>query len=73
MLLHQIKQNCLLKTFLRALILMIQVSIYLFFPTRTNLKLHNVSVTPEVVKKVIMNLHLSKVSGPDYIPVVVLK
>ena len=52
---------------------MIQVSLYLFFPTRTNLKLHNVSVTPEVVKKVIMNLRLSKASGPDYIPVVVLK
>ena len=29
-LLHQIKQNCLLKTFLRTLILMTQVSLYLF-------------------------------------------
>ena len=26
------------------------------FPPRTNLKLHNVSVTPKMVKKVIMNL-----------------
>ena len=43
------------------------------FPFRTNLKLHNISVTPKLVKKVIMNLNLSKASGPDYIPVVVLK
>ena len=43
------------------------------FPFRTNLKLHNISVTPKMVKKVIMNLDLSKASGPDCIPVVVLK
>ena len=43
------------------------------FPARTNLKLHNISVTPKMVKKVIMNLDLSKASGPDCIPVVVLK
>ena len=43
------------------------------FPTRTNLKLHNISVTPKMVKKVIMNLDLPKASGPDCIPVVVLK
>ena len=43
------------------------------FPSRTNLKLHNISVTPNMVKKVIMNLDLSKASGPDCIPVVVLK
>ena len=42
------------------------------FPSRTNLKLH-ISVTPKMVKKVIMNLDLSKASGPDYIPVVALK
>ena len=40
---------------------------------RTNLKLHNISVTPKIVKKVIMNLDLSKASGPDCIPVVALK
>ena len=28
------------------------------FPSRTNLKLHNISVTPKMVKKVIMNLDL---------------
>ena len=43
------------------------------FPSRTNLKLHNVSVTPKMVRKAIMNLDLSKASGPDCIPVVVLK
>ena len=43
------------------------------FPSRTNLKLHNISVTPKMVKKVIMNLHLSKTPGPDCIPVVILK
>ena len=69
-LLFLIMQNCLLKTFLKTLILMTQVS---FFPSRTSLKLHNISVTPKMFKKVIMNLDLSKASGPDYIRVVFLK
>ena len=43
------------------------------FPSRTNLKLHNISVTPKTVRKVVMNLDLSKASGPDCIPVVVLQ
>ena len=43
------------------------------FPSRTNLKLDNISVTPKMVKKVITNLDSSKASGPDCIPVVVLK
>ena len=43
------------------------------FPSRTNLKLHNISVTPKMVRKVVMNLDLSKASGPDCIPVVILK
>ena len=43
------------------------------FPSRTNLKLHNISVTPKMVRKVVMNLDFSKASGPDCIPVVVLK
>ena len=43
------------------------------FPSRTNLKVHNISVTPKMVKKVIMNLDLSMGSRPDCIPVVVLK
>ena len=29
-------------------------------PSRTNLKLHNISVTPKMVRKVVMNLYLSK-------------
>ena len=43
------------------------------FPSRTNLKLHNISVTPKIVKKVITNLDSSKASGPGCISVVVLK
>ena len=43
------------------------------FLSRTNLKLHNISVTPKMIRKVVMNLDLSKASGPDCIPVVVLK
>ena len=43
------------------------------FPFRTNLKLHIISVTPKMVKKVITNLDPSNMSGPDCIPVVVLK
>ena len=47
-------------------------SLLVFF-SRTKLKLHNIFVTPKMVKNVIMNLDLSKASGPDCIPVVVLK
>ena len=43
------------------------------FLSRTILKLHSVSVTPKMVKKVITNLDSSKASGSDYIPVVVRK
>ena len=43
------------------------------FPSRTNLKLHNISVTHKMVKKIIVNLYTSKASGPDCIQVVVLK
>ena len=43
------------------------------FPSRINLKLHNISGIPEMVKRVITNLDSSKASGPDCIPVVVLK
>ena len=37
------------------------------------MKLHHISVTPKMVKKVIMNLDLPKASHPDCISVVVLK
>ena len=43
------------------------------FPSRPNLKLHNISVTPKMVKIVIMNLDLAQASGRDCIPVVLLK
>ena len=43
------------------------------FPSRTNLKQHNISINPSMVRKVIINLDSSKASGPDCIPVVVLK
>ena len=43
------------------------------FPSRTNLKLYNISVTQKMVKKVITNPLSSKASGVDCIPVVVLK
>ena len=35
------------------------------FSSRTNLKLHNISVTPEMIKKVKTNLDSGKASGPD--------
>ena len=43
------------------------------FPSRKNLELHNIFVTPKMVKKVITNPDSSKASGPNCIPVVVLK
>ena len=42
-------------------------------PSRTNLKLHYISVALKMITKVITNLNLSKASCPDCIPVVVLK
>ena len=41
--------------------------------SRTDLKLNNNLVTPELAKKVIINLHSSKASLFDCIPVVTLK
>ena len=43
------------------------------FPYRTNLKLHNISLTPRLIEKIIMNLDSSKASGLDFTPVVLLK
>ena len=43
------------------------------FPSITNKKLHNTCITPKMVKKVILSVDSSKVSGPDCIPVVVLR
>ena len=44
-----------------------------FFPSRINLKLHDISLTPKRVKKIVRNLDSAKASGHDCIPVVVLK
>ena len=43
------------------------------FSSRTNLKLHIISITSNIVKKVLMNLDLLKASGPDCILEVVPK
>ena len=43
------------------------------FSSRTSLKMHNISVTFKMVKRVITNLDSSKASGPDCTLVVVLK
>ena len=43
------------------------------YPSRTNLKLHNISATLQLVKKVINNLDFSTASNPDCFPVVVLQ
>ena len=43
------------------------------FPSITNLNMHNISVTPKMVKKVITTLDSSKASAPDFIPVVALR
>ena len=45
----------------------------LAFPSRTNMKLHNIRVAPKLVKNVISNLDLSKTSDSECIPMVVLK
>ena len=72
-LLHLIMLNCLLKTFSNNSNLDDSVISLHLFPSKTNLKLINISITPMMVKKVITNLDLSKASGPDCIPAIVLK
>ena len=70
-LLHLIKQNYLLETFPKNSNLDDSGISLPVFPSRTNLKLHNISIT--MVQKVMTKLDSSKVSGPDCILVVVLK
>ena len=72
-LLYLIKQNRFLKTFLETLNLDDSGISLLVLPSRTNLKLHNISIAPRLVKKVITNLDLWSASGADWIQVVVLK
>ena len=47
--------------------------LFTYFPSRTNLKLHGITLTPKIGKKVIMNFDLSQASGSEFIPMVVLK
>ena len=68
--LHLIKQNCLLKKLSKNFNLDDSLPA---FPSRTNLQLHNISVTLMMVKKVITNLDSSKKSGNDCISIGVLK
>ena len=42
-------------------------------PSKTNLKLRNISITPKIVQRVIMNLDSSKAFGPNCIAVMVVK
>ena len=72
-LLHIIKQNLFSENYSKNSGLDDSGISLLVFSSITNLKQHNISVTPKMVKKVIMNLDLSKASGPDCIPVVFLK
>ena len=48
---------------------MAQVPLKPVFPSRTNSKLHTISVTSNLLKNVKTKLDLSKTSGPDGIPV----
>ena len=65
------KQHCLLKTSKNSNLDDSGISLPVIH-SRTNPKLH-ICVTPKMVKKVITSLNSSKLSGPDCIPVVVLK
>ena len=72
-LLNLIQQNCLLKTFQKNSNHDNSGTSLSAVTSLTNLKLHNISVTPKMVRKVIMNPDSSKTSDPDCILVVVLK
>ena len=71
-LLHLMKQNCAENVSKNSNLDGSGISLPIY-PSRTNLKLHNISVAPKIVKKVITNLDLSKTSSPDCIPAVVVK
>ena len=71
-LLHLTEQSCLLNFFKNSNFKDSGISL-LVFPSRTNPELHNISVTPKIVKKVKTSFDSSERSGLDCIPVVVLK
>ena len=66
----EVWQSCLLKSFLRICILFYSDISLSGFPSRTDLRLHNIPVT---LKLVITDLVFSVASDPNCIPVVVLK
>ena len=68
-----IKQKCLEKAFFKNSNLDDSSISLPAFPSRINLKLHNIHVTPKLIKKVITNLDLLKAGVPNCVPVVVRK
>ena len=72
-LMHLINQNWLLKTFLRTLILMTQISFYLFSLPQLIWNCIIFLKLPRLLKKVITNLDSSMAFGLHCIPVVLLK
>ena len=58
---------------LRSLTFGIRCITYVIFISKTRLKISEDDTIPKMVRKVVMNPDLSKASGPDFIPVVVLK
>ena len=70
--LNLIKQNGLLKTFRRSLILMTWISLYLYLFSFLEL-IWKCIICPMMIKKTIKNLDLWKVPGPDCFLVMVLK
>ena len=69
---HPLKQIGVMKTFLITLILMTQISIYLFSLVEI-IENYIIAITPKLVKKVAINFDSSKLPGPDCIPVIVQK
>ena len=67
------KAKLFVKTFSEILNIEDSVILLPVLPSGTNLKRHNIFVTPEMVKRIITNLDSSNASGPNCIPVVVLK
>ena len=63
-LLHLVKQSCLLKSYENCNLndwgIFLPVS-----PSRSNVKLHNIHVTPNIGKKVMTDLDFSKASSPN--------
>ena len=68
-LLHLIKQNCLLKPLKNSNLNESVISLPIF-SSRIDLKLHNISRTTKMVKKVIMNFESSMTSDPTCISMV---